>query len=70
MPCAVLPGDGTAEWNGQIPLAMLPQGGTTAERPFLVNANNDQAGYNQDNDPFNDPIFLTCTQDVGFHARA
>lgn len=69
MPCAVLPGDGTAEWTGRVPAEMLPQGATSDARPFIANANNDQAGYNQDNNPFNDPVFLTCSQDPGFRAH-
>jgi penicillin amidase len=69
LPCFVLPGDGTADWMGSIPAAMLPQGETSAERPFIANANNDQAGYNLDNNPLNDPVFLTCFHDPGFRQQ-
>lgn len=69
LPCFVLPGDGTADWMGSIPAAMLPQGETSVERPFIANANNDQAGYNLDNNPLNDPVFLTCFHDPGFRQQ-
>ncbi len=69
LPCFVLPGDGTADWTGRVPPEMLPQGEATADRPYVVNANNDQAGYTLDGNPLNDPVFLTCFQDPGFRAQ-
>lgn len=48
-----LPGDGTAEWDGVIPEAMLPQ----ANNPptgYLATANGDMTGALADGDPTND----------------
>lgn len=52
-PWLPLPGDGTAEWMGTIPLASIPQ----AENPsdgYLSTANNDMTGNLWDGDPTND----------------
>jgi penicillin amidase len=70
-PWKVLPGDGTAEWGGDmdpryIPHALNPQQG------FLATANNDPIGVTDDGDPFFDepmvdgaPLYLGADYDPG-----
>jgi penicillin amidase len=48
-----LPGDGTAEWEGVVPYADLPQAMNVPEG-FIATANNDMTGHLQDGDPTND----------------
>ncbi|MFO0562844.1 MAG: penicillin acylase family protein [Polyangiales bacterium] len=59
-PCFVLPGDGTADWNGSVPLDQIPQGTGSATRPFFASANQDQAGVTFDNNPHNDRHYIGC----------
>lgn len=59
-PCFVLPGDGTADWSGAVPLDQIPQGTGSAARPFFATANQDQAGVTFDNNPHNDRHYLGC----------
>src|SRR5205823_2946097 len=47
-PFMVLPGDGSAEWQGTIPVTRLPYAKNPAAG-FLVSANNDQLGVTLDN---------------------
>src|SRR5690606_4624215 len=47
-----LPGDGSAEWVGTIPLEDLPQRMTTTG--YVATANNDMTGALDDGDPTND----------------
>ncbi len=59
-PCFVLPGDGTADWSGAVPLEQIPQATGSAARPFIASANQDQAGVTFDNNPHNDRHYLGC----------
>ena len=52
-PYLPLPGDGSAEWQGFVPLAELPQAENPADG-FLATANNDHTGHLFDGDPTND----------------
>ena len=59
-PCFVLPGDGSADWNGAVPLDQIPQATGSAMRPFIASANQDQAGVTFDNNPHNDRHYIGC----------
>lgn len=59
-PCMVLPGDGTAEWNGTVPPERIPHATLSPQHPFIATANNDQAGVTLDNNPFDAPEYLSC----------
>ncbi len=48
-----LPGDGSAEWEGVVPYADLPQAMNTTDG-FVATANNDMTGHLADGDPTND----------------
>lgn len=73
LPCTVLPGQGEgdadAEWNGYLPSALLPNALGGPERPFIVSANNDQAGLALDGNPLNDRVFLSCHWAHGYRAE-
>lgn len=53
MPWLPLPGDGSAEWEGTVPIEDLPQLHDPAEG-YIVTANNDMTGALADGDPTND----------------
>lgn len=57
-PWLPLPGDGSAEWQGTLPLTQLPQAENPAEG-YIITANNDMTGALADGDPTNDgqPVF-------------
>ncbi len=71
LPCFVLPGDGSAEWNGFLGSDLVPWEKNPAVG-FLATANNDNIGDTLDNDPSNDklpdgsPMYLGCSFDLGF----
>ncbi|MDI1443040.1 penicillin acylase family protein [Polyangium sp. 6x1] len=73
LPCLALPGDGTAEWEDDIPGAMMPWG-KNPENGYIIAANNDSWGGTDDGDPTNDkfsdgtPAYLGCEFDIGFRA--
>ncbi|MEQ9496749.1 MAG: penicillin acylase family protein [Deltaproteobacteria bacterium] len=48
-----VPGDGSAEWNGYVPYAELPQTLNPASG-YVATANNDMTGHLADGDPTND----------------
>jgi len=65
LPCLVMPGDAGLEWSGRVPIEQLPQ----AKDPpngYIATANSDQYGLVFDNDPTNDPVYLSCLWDPGF----
>ncbi len=71
LPCRVLPGDGSTEWQGVLDDSALP----LAEDPiegFVATANADPVGGSLDNDPSNDRLpggsrlYLGCSFDPGF----
>ncbi|MCB9764627.1 MAG: penicillin acylase family protein [Alphaproteobacteria bacterium] len=73
-PIGLLPGDGGYEWlpgdtapyamleREQLPWTVDPAAG------FLVSANNDPAGLTDDNDPYNDPVYLAGLFAIGARA--
>ncbi len=71
LPCFVLPGDGSAEWNGMLAADLVPWEKNPAVG-YLATANNDLIGDSLDNDPSNDtlpdgsPMYLGCSWDLGF----
>jgi penicillin amidase len=71
LPCMILPGDGTAEWEGFLPDALVPWEKNPAAG-YISTANNDPIGVTLDNDPSNKtlpdgtPMYLHCMFDVGF----
>ncbi len=65
-PSMVLPGDGSAEWLGDVPVEQLPHAGT---QPFIAAANNDPAGLSADGDPFDAPVYLGYDWSEGFRAE-
>jgi penicillin amidase len=73
LPCLALPGDGTAEWEDEIPRDMMPWG-KNPDKGYIVAANNDSWGGTDDGDPTNDtfpdgtPAYLGCKFDPGFRA--
>jgi penicillin amidase len=75
IPCFVLPGDGTAEWTGQMLEESYVPHAKNPAKGFIATANNEQVGNNVDNDPTNDklpngePFFTTAWHDLGFRAH-
>lgn len=71
LPCLVLPGDGSAEWNGSLASGLVPWEKNPAAG-FLATANNDPIGDSLDGDPSNGklpdgtPMYLACSWDIGF----
>ncbi|MBI5515638.1 MAG: penicillin acylase family protein [Deltaproteobacteria bacterium] len=68
-PCAVLPGDGTAEWAGELTPEQIPGATLSPALPFVVTANNDQTGTTFDNNPLNDGVHLGCSFASGWRAE-
>jgi penicillin amidase len=54
-PWLPLPGDGSAEWQGTVPIASLPAL-TNPPKGFVATANNDMTGASADGDPTNDGV--------------
>ncbi|MCZ7583116.1 MAG: penicillin acylase family protein [Deltaproteobacteria bacterium] len=67
-PWFVLPGDGTAEWNGYIPNEDLPKV-KNPERGYLVTANNDINGTLQSGDPTDGEYYWYFDRAVGYRAQ-
>lgn len=71
LPMFVLPGDGTAEWTGDLEEAFIPHGKNPATS-FFATANADPLGVTLDNDPSNDklpngdPVYVGGDFDTGF----
>jgi penicillin amidase len=71
LPMFVLPGDGTAEWTGDLEEAFIPHGKNPSTN-FFATANGDPLGVTLDNDPSNDklpngdPAYVGGDFDVGF----
>jgi len=69
IPLAPMPGDGTCEWQGDVPDEELPRTRNPAQG-FIATANNDITGVTAGNDPFSKPPYLYATADLGFrHQR-
>ncbi len=71
LPMFVLPGDGTAEWTGDLEEAYVPHVKNPSQG-FIASANADQVGVTLDNDPSNDklangdPVYIGGDFDLGF----
>jgi penicillin amidase len=63
-PAMVLPGDGSAEWIGDLDEKYIPHD-LNPTRGFIATANNDLVGTSKDGNPFNDPHFVTWDSDIG-----
>ncbi len=68
IPWAPMAGDGTCEWQGDVPDGQLPQLKDPPQN-FIATANNDITGYTADNNPLNDPQYLYATTDLGYRHR-
>jgi penicillin amidase len=69
IPFAPMPGDGTCEWQGDVPDEELPRVRDPAQG-FIATANNDVTGVTAGNDPFSKKPYLYATPDLGFrHQR-
>lgn len=67
-PVFVLPGDGSAEWEGfldddDIPHALNP------EKGYVITANNDPVGVTLDNEPYADQHYIGSFFDIGFRGQ-
>jgi penicillin amidase len=68
VPWLPMPGDGSCEWTGYVPVEQLPQALNPASG-LILTANNDPNGLTLDGDPLNDgPNYLGHTYDIGFRA--
>lgn len=71
LPMFVLPGDGSAEWTGDLEEAYVPHVKNPSQG-FVATANADQVGVTLDNDPSNDklpngdPVYIGGDFDLGF----
>jgi penicillin G amidase len=68
LPCLVLPGDKGLEWSGKVADNQLP-GAKDPAAGYIATANSDQYGLVFDNDPTNDPIYLSCLWDFGLREQ-
>ncbi len=67
-PIFILPGDGSAEWDGFLPDEDIPHA-YNPQKGYIVTANNDQVGTTLDNNPFNDAHYLGGFYDLGLRAE-
>ncbi|MCA9299772.1 MAG: penicillin acylase family protein, partial [Phycisphaerales bacterium] len=71
LPCLVLPGDGTTDWQSYLDDDLVPWE-KDPSKGYISTANNDPIGDTLDNDPTNDtlpdgtPMYLACSYDLGF----
>lgn len=75
VPFLPMPGTGEAEWltdqQGNtlwLPEEKLPQA-VNPPAGYLATSNNDQIGNTLDNDPLNDAVYLTFSDDIGFRQQ-
>jgi penicillin amidase len=64
-PQFVLVGDGSMEWNGDLPTVMVPHDANPA-RKYIATANQDNIGNTADGNPCNDATYLGGDFDVGY----
>lgn len=64
-PFFVLPGDGTADWEGFVPREEIPHV-ENPESGYVITANDDPAGTTFDNDPFDAEHYLGAYFDIGY----
>jgi penicillin G amidase len=73
-PFFILPGDGTAEWEGRMDARYIPHAKDPASG-LIVTANSDPVGATFDGDPFNQPVidgrplYLSATYATGFRTE-
>ncbi len=67
-PMFVLPGDGSAEWEGFLSDDLIPHA-LNPEKGYVITANNDPVGVTLDNDPVNAEHYLGGFFDLGFRAQ-
>ena len=73
LPCFPLPGDGSAEWTGNVPAQFVPSDKNPASS-YIISANNDPTGDLDDGDPTDatlpdgSPVYWGCGFDVGYRA--
>lgn len=71
LPCLILPGDGSADWDGDWPDEQVPWAKNPVQG-YLATANQDQLGLTHDNNPVNDQQpdgssgYLSCSFALGF----
>lgn len=63
-PAMILPGDGSAEWIGDLEDSFIPHD-LNPDRGFIATANNDLVGAGKDGNPFNDPHYAGWDEDAG-----
>jgi len=66
-PWWALRGTGEHDWNGQVPLELVPNV-LNPESGYVVTANNDQTGVTADNNPLNDYAYIGYDYADGFRA--
>ncbi len=67
-PYLMLPGDGSCEWVGTVPLDAIPHA-RNPERGFIVSANNDSGGGTLVGSPEDKNVYIGAIYDVGFRAQ-
>ncbi len=60
-----MPGDGSAEWDGFLDRALIPQA-VDPDKGYVITANSDPIGVSFDNDPFNDGPYIGYVWDAGY----
>lgn len=67
-PIGIVPGTGECEWTGSfVADEDIPQT-RNPSRGFVVSANNEPAGLLQDNNPYNEDVYLSSVYDNGLRA--
>lgn len=69
IPCRILPGDGTAEWTGDLTRTELPWADVNSDRPFVATSNNDQTGVSTTNSPASGRRYYGCRWAHGWRAE-
>ena len=64
-PFLPVPGTGCCEWDGDVPLEMMPQS-VNPPSGILYTSNGDALGHTLDGDPFNDETYQGYMFDIGF----
>ena len=67
-PAFVLPGDGSAEWEGFLADEHIPHA-HNPEKGYVITANNDPVGVTLDNEPVGAEHYLGVFFDIGFRAE-
>ncbi len=67
-PIFVLPGDGSAEWQGFLDDDYIPHA-LNPEKGYIITANNDPVGVTLDNNPFDDEHYIGGFFDIGYRGQ-